>query len=361
MSGAPPARVELWRVRAPLRRPHRSARSDQSWRESILVGWHDASGVVGWGECPTLAGGYVTEPTDVAWTALVSDLVPAALSGRSPGLSVAPAASASVLDAALDARLRAGSTPLASHLADRQGCAHREAVAWCAVLADVDASASELAEAARAAVAQGASMVKVKLASAARERLMAVCSAVEVPVAADANGSLGAPDLAAIDDLGLAYLEQPLAPTLTWEEWASARASLRTPLALDESLPSLDALRSALLAGALDVVSVKPARLGGWAAAAEAAALARRHGAACFVGGMFELGVGRAGALCVASLELFGLPCDLGPSSRYVEPDVCEPLVTDADGRMAVPGGPGLGRTPEPERLEVIAHLVLDR
>jgi O-succinylbenzoate synthase len=307
-----------------------------------------------------LAGGYVTEPTDVAWDALVSDLVPAALSGRSPGFSVAPAATASVLDAALDAELRSSATSLAAHLAARQGCARRRTVAWCAVLADVELPAAELVEAARAAVAQGATMVKVKVAPPARARLTAVCESVEVPVAADANGSLTIAELEALDDLGLAYLEQPLSPTLSWDEWAAVRASMGTPLALDESLPSLDAVRSALLAGALDVVSVKPSRLGGCAAAAAAGALAVGHGASCFVGGMFELGIGRAAALGVASLELFGLPCDLGPSSRYVEPDVCEPLVTDAGGQMVVPDGPGLGRTPEPERLEVVTHLLVD-
>ena len=360
MSAAPPLRVELWRVRAPLRRAHRSAHGAQEGRESILVGWHSAAGAVGWSECPTLAGrGYVTEPTDAAWAALSQQLVPAALAGRSPDTTGAPAASAALIDAALDASLRAEGTPLGAHLADRQGCGLRTEVPWCAVLADVGAPVGEVVAAARAAAAQGASMVKVKVAGPLAAPLEAVLGSVDVPVAIDANGSLEGSQLAAYDGLGLAYIEQPLPPTATWEDWAALRAQLATPLALDESLPSIDAVRSALLAGALDVVSVKPARMGGCEAAAAAAALASRHGASCVVGGMFELGVGRAAALSVAALEVCDLPCDLGPSARYLEPDVCEPLVTGASGSVVVPTGAGIGRTPDPARLEVVAHLQL--
>jgi O-succinylbenzoate synthase len=357
----PPPAVELWRVRAPLVRVHRSHHGSQAVRESILVGWHDRSGVVGWAECPTLAtSGYATETVEESWAALVSALVPAALGGRSPGLVVAPAASASLLDAATDALLREGGVSLASHLGALQDCSSRPAVPWCAVLADVDSSADELIEAAAEALAGGASMLKVKVSGAQRERLGALVSSVEVPVAADANGSLDPAGVAALDDLGLAYLEQPLAATLTWEQWASLREAMATPLALDESLPSLDAVRCALLAGALDVVSVKPARMGGCAAAATAAAMAARQGVSCFVGGMFELGIGRAAALAVASLGVCDLPCDLGPSGRYVEPDVCEPLVSGANGDVLVPDGSGIGRVPEPRRLDVVDHHLLE-
>jgi O-succinylbenzoate synthase len=339
---------------------HRSAHGAQDGRESILVGWHSGAGEVGWSECPTLSGpGYVTETTEAAWAALSQQLVPAALAGRSPAITGTPAASAALIDAALDAALRAAGTPLGAHLAALQGCELRTEVPWCAVLAEVGAPAEEMVDAARAAVAQGASMVKVKVAGAVTAPLEAVRGSVEVPVAVDANGSLDAAQLMAYDELGLAYIEQPLPPTATWEDWAGVRGRLSTPLALDESLPSLDAVRSALLAGALDVVSVKPARIGGCEAAASAAALAADHGASCVVGGMFELGVGRAAALSVAALEVCDLPCDLGPSARYVEPDVCEPLVTGGTGSVVVPVGAGIGRTPDPARLEVVAHLQL--
>jgi o-succinylbenzoate synthase len=367
----PPRGIELFRVRAALVAPHRSARTEQLERESILVRWARADGVDGWAECPTLGtAGYATETTAMAWSALVHELAPAALAGRSPTPVGAPAAAAAMIDARLDARLRSEGTALSDWLAGRAGLAHRTSVPWCAVLADVDMAPGDAADRATAAVARGAAMVKLKVAGGradsvprARDLLDAVRAAVEVPVAADANGTLSAEQVAALDDLGLAYLEQPLPVGTTWDRCAGLCASTSTPLALDESLTSLDAVHSALLAGAADVVSVKPARMGGLAAAAAAVALASARGVACFVGGMFELGVGRAAALAVAGLGDGGrtgctLPTDLGPSSRYVSTDICAPLVTGADGRVVVPTGPGSGRRPDAAAL---AAATVDR
>ena len=360
-------------MRVPLRRPHRSAHGEQAWRESILVGWHTGAGAgadagsawpVGWAECPTLqVPGYVTETTDAAWSALVHELAPAALGGRSPTPLGAPAAAAAMIDAACDAALRLRAVSLGEHLGVLTDSSPRAAVPWCAVVAAAGAPTAALVAEARAAVGQGASMVKVKVASADEGAavLPAVIEAVEVPVAADANGSLGPSGAARLDGLGLAYLEQPVPRGAPWDDLAALRSTMATPIALDESLTSLDAVRSALLAGALDVVSVKPARMGGCVAAARAAALARSYGAQCFVGGMFELGIGRAAALGVASLDLCGLPTDLGPSQRYVSDgdEVCEPIVVGQHGEVLVPRGPGIGRAPFSDAPGLIERAVL--
>jgi O-succinylbenzoate synthase len=236
-----------------------------------------------------------------------------------------------------------------------------------AVLAGVGEDADALAAAAVEAVAAGAALVKVKIAPGRDvDVLRAVAEAVpRTPVAADANGSY--PDAEAVVALEralgavrLAYLEQPLAPTTTPDDWARLRAALSVPVALDESLTSLDAVATALRAGAVDVVSVKPARLGGVAPAAAAVALCRDAGADAFVGGMFELGVGRAAAAAVAALDGCTLPTDLGPSARYVETDVTDPVVVDDDGLLLVPQGPGCGREPLVDRLaEVTVDEVL--
>lgn len=361
-----PESIELLRVRAPLRRAHRSAHGEQAWRESVLVGWHTGSTAVGWAECPTLQiPGYVTETTDAAWAALVQELAPAALAGRSPTPLGAPAAAAAMIDAACDAALRLRAVPLGEHLGELTASSSRSAVPWCAVLAAAGAPAEQLVAEAREAVGQGASMVKVKVASAEEGSavLPAVIEAVEVPVAADANGSLDRRGAARLDGLGLAYLEQPVPPGAPWDDLAALRSAMSTPIALDESLTSLDAVRSALLAGALDVVSLKPSRLGGCVAAARAAALARSFGAQCFVGGMFELGIGRSAALGVASLDLCGLPTDLGPSQRYLSDcdEVCEPIVVGPQGEVVVPRGPGIGRAPFPDLPGLIERAVLSR
>jgi o-succinylbenzoate synthase len=353
----PPARLRLVRVRVPLRRPHRSTRSSQDHRDSVLVGWTTADGVEGWGECPTLSSpGYAGVTTDEAWSLLVNRLGPAVVAGHSPDAVGAVAPVAALADAALDAGLRAAGVSLAAHLGAR-----RRAVPRTTVLADAGLPAGEVVDRAVEARDGGAALVKVKAGPGAGiDTVLAVAAEVGAPfVAADANGAFGAagnpsPGLVRIDRLGLAYLEQPWAPDCGWDVLASAAAGLSTPVVLDESLIAPDAVVAALGSGAARAVSVKPSRLGGVLTAASVVAEARGRNAPAFVGGMFELGIGRAAAAAVAALDGCTLPTDLGPSSQYVVDDVCEPIVVDGDGSLVVPDGPGIGRTPDEKVLEVL-------
>lgn len=351
--GGVPASIRLVRVHVPLKSVHRAAHGAERMRDVILVCWTRPDGVQGWGECPTLSGsGYATETTDAAWAGLTSRMVPAVLEGSAAILPGLVAASGALLDAALDAELRATGRGLAATLAE--GATTRTRLERCVVLADLGASPESLAARSVEAVSAGASMVKVKIAPGHDVAVLrAVQDAVgEVPVAADANGSYA--DLAAIaavDELGLAYLEQPAPAGTTWDDLAAWSDALVTPVALDESLVSLDAVQSAVRAGAADVISVKPARLGGVRLAATAVALAADSGVDVFVGGMLELGIGRAAAVAVAAQAGCSLPTDLGPSEAYVDDEICEPIVADASGRLVVPDGPGSGRVPDEELL----------
>jgi O-succinylbenzoate synthase len=349
----PPRRVRLVRVRVPLLRPHRSAHGTDLHRDVVLVEWTRADGVVGWGECPTLSTpGYVTGTTEQAWQLLLSDLGPAAMHGRLLQRHGASAPTGALADACLDAELRSLGRSLASFLGAR-----RPAVARTVVVADVGGDVGALAARAVDAVGGGARLIKVKVEPGDDvDRIRAVQSAIgSTPVAADANGSYAdASQLDELDRLGLAYLEQPLPPGRPWDELALARRRLRTPIAWDESLTSVVEIDAALRAEAVDVVSIKPARLGGVQAAARAVRRCEAAGLPAFVGGMLELGIGRAAAAAVASMSGCTLPTDLGPSDAYVEQDVCEPVTVDPAGELMVPSGPGCGRTPDPALLGAV-------
>ncbi len=353
---ARPLRIRLLRVGVPLVHEHRAAHGVERHREVILVEWTSAEGIVGWGECPTLeTAGYATETTERAWAALTVELGPAAVTGQMPMVAGCIAAAAALSDARLDARLRTAGTPLGVHLG-----AEHSPLPRCAVIAAIGARPQEVADRARRAVAAGARMVKLKIAPGHDvEPLRAIRAVLDgVPLAADANGSyVDARALGRVDELDLAYLEQPFPATHTWDELATLHAGLRTSVALDESLTSPDAVRSAIAAGALDVVSVKPARLGGIEAAASVVRFTAESDVDVFVGGMLELGIGRAGAAAVAAMPGCSLPTDLGPSADYVATDVCSPIVVDRDGLLLAPSGVGIGRTPDADTLE---QFILD-
>lgn len=349
--------VELLRVSVPLLAVLRSAALTQATRESIIVRVVDAGGSVGLSECPTLGvAGYATETTAQAWVALASGLAPAWLEGHRSPSPGAPAASAAIADAVLDAELRRRGEPLAEHLG---GDRSARTVPWCAVLTDATAAPADAARFAGEAARAGASMLKFKFADPARLRsvIAAVRSVTDLPLAADANGSSSLEAARSIDDLELRYLEQPLRPGVPWSEVARLCSRLATPVCLDESLPSLDAVADALRAGAVDVASVKGPRMGGIEIAAAAVRYCADRDVDCFVGGMLELGIGRAAGLAVAALPGCTLPTDLGPSDRYFAREVCDPLTTDRTGAMVVPGGAGIGRDLE----DVPVDLVVDR
>jgi O-succinylbenzoate synthase len=210
-----------------------------------------------------------------------------------------------------------------------------------------------------AAVAAGAPLVKCKIAPDwCAAPLSAVRAAFpDLELAADANGSFGvadgrrAMDVAA--ELGLAYLEQPLPPKADGA-LADLLDGTAVPVALDESVAGPADIERLAASGAA-IVNVKAARLGGLAAALDTAEAADRAGLACFVGGMLELGVGRAVAVTLAAGVGGPWPTDVGPSARYVAEDVATEVVATRPGTVRVPRGPGIGVDVHPERLGEVA------
>jgi len=364
LSPTPPAddpvvEVELWHVAVPLRAAFRAAHGAEHDRVVVVVAVRLADGTVGWGECDSLsAPTYSPEWTADAFRALRDELVPDLLAGGGGRAADRPMASAGLATAVLDARLRSVGRALRSWLGAGDGPLDRTVVLGRSGAAD--AAVVAVAE----AFAGGARLVKLKLGDGADLAVLrAVRSAFpEAPLAADANGSLDPLDqatLQSVDDLGLVYLEQPCAAG-DLEAIAGVVDRLATPVALDESIGSVDEVRDAIRAGALradrrGIVNVKPARLGGVDAAVEVLRAARAEGIGAFVGGMLELGVGRAAAVAVAAVDGFDLPTDLGPSSQYVDVDIAAPVTVDEEGRLVVPTGVGIGVEVDRDRIRAAA------
>ncbi len=340
-----PARsLVLHRVQLPLLHPMTSAHGTVSVRDVVLVEWRAHDGVIGWGECPTLPdASYSGESTDDAWAALAGGLASAALGGAVPDAPDNPMAAGALRDAGLDAALRSQGRSLVEHAGGS-----RRPLPMCRV-AGIGDGGAELE------LGPGEALRKFKVTPETVGRLAEIRELhPSLPMAADANGSF--PDAAALpdwlDDVALVYLEQPF-PADDLAAHVALRAGSRTPVALDESLRDVAAIRRVIEAGAADVLSVKPARLGGAQAAIEALDLALASGTAAFVGGMLETGVGRATAAAVATHPGATLPTDLGPSARYFARDVVEPVLA-SDRGLLVREGPGIGVAPDPVMLHDI-------
>jgi o-succinylbenzoate synthase len=352
--------VELRLVGLPLVRPFRTSFGETTEKVCILarVETDDAGG---WGECVSdIDPGFSEEFNGGAWQVLreflapalfrAGDVTPADLEGVFAFVRGNPMAKATLVNAFLDAWLRAEGRSLASYLG-----ADRDRVA-CGVSVGIAADAAQLVEQVAAYLADGYRRIKLKIEPGADvDRVRAVRSAnPEILLSVDANAAYTLDDVETFRDLdllGLLMIEQPLHHD-DLVDHAKLQSLLETDLCLDESIRSAARAAAALELGSCRIVNIKQGRVGGVLEAVRVHDVAQAQGVPVWCGGMLETGIGRATNLAVAALPGFTLPGDTSPSSRYFEEDLTEPHVMAADGTMAVPQGPGIGVEPRADRLE---------
>ncbi len=344
---APVERVELHQVAVPLRTPFKGARVEVTERRVILVRLV-AGGAGGWGECGPVPG-YSADDVGAAWEALAA--AAPGLVGRPPdpsppeGLTLT--AAAAVSQAAADLAARLTGRPLWRAMGGTSG----RVTAGASVGLHDDPAA--LVDRVEREVAAGYRHVKLKIRPGHDlVPLAAVRNAFpELSLAADANAAYRRADgdaLRALDDVGLDYLEQPL-PAGDIAGHVLLARELATRLVLDESA-AIPGWRGALAGtGAGIGVTVKPGRLP-WP---DVVATAQLDGPdhRFRIGGMLELGVGRAHAAAAATLPGYTLPTDLSPTSRYLADDVAGGMPL-ADGRLSLGERPGLGVDVDPDRMQ---------
>jgi O-succinylbenzoate synthase len=351
--------VELLLVELPLVRPFRTSFGEMTEKRCVVVRV-ETDEAEGWGECVAdTRPEFSEEFNDGAWLVLRDFLAPALLEAPSDRVQDAerrfaevrgnPMAKAALLDAFLDAELRAGGTSLTAWLGGV-----RDRVV-CGVSIGIAPTTEGLLEQVDAYLAEGYRRIKLKIEPGTdNERVRAVRAAhPEIPLSVDANAAYTLDDAAvfrSMDDLGLLMIEQPLHHE-DLVRHADLQAILRTDLCLDESIRSAADAVAALDLGACRIVNVKQGRVGGVLEAKRIHDRCLERGVPVWCGGMLETGVGRALNLALASLPGFTLPGDTSASRRYFEEDLTEPFELAPDGTMGVPNGSGIGVVPVPERL----------
>ncbi len=344
--------IEIRHLEMPLVHPFETSFGREEVRQTVVVAVR-GEGLTGWGEAATSAGPwYAYETVETAWHALNDFLGPLVV-----GQEVAAPEDA--------ARLMG---PVRGHSIAKMGL---EAAVWDLLGRAREQSVAELLGGTRQRVAVGVSIgvqdsvpalldrigefwdqdysrVKIKIRPGwdadvvrqVRRRFP------DLPLMADANSAYTLADtdtLAALDAFDLMMIEQPLAHD-DLVDHAELQRQLRTPVCLDESVPSLAAARAALALGSGRIVNIKPGRVGGLTVARAIHDLCREHGWPVWCGGLLETGIGRAHNVALASLPGFTLPGDISASARYFHQDLVEPpFVVNEDGTMTVPEGPGIG------------------
>jgi o-succinylbenzoate synthase len=357
-------------ARLEFARPVFTSHGEFTSRGSVIFTLEDLEGRRGYGEAAPWPG-FGTEGEaearaaleDVAGLLAGADVEPGEWpAGSASRLGDAPAARAAVQGALWDLAARRAGRSLAAQLAESvlQPLARRTGVADRAVLGDVpvsvlllERSPDALRREAAGVRAAGYRAAKIKLgggsldedcarARAAREGL-----GPDLRLRGDANGawteSAARLALRSLAEFGFEYVEQPVAPG---DEAALAR--LRglglVRVAADESVATdRDAQRLAE-SGAVDVLVLKPAMLGGPAQALEIADRARRSGCQVVFSHAFEGAVGARHALHCAAAWGDPLACHGLCTAGLFANDIAEPV--SCHGGVAVVGDAfGLGLT----------------
>lgn len=353
------ARVELYALEIPFAEPFIISGGRIDARRSVVVVLHDEEGHVGYGESAPDEWPFYSEETLGSARELIVNLLAPRIAGRtfdSPEAVDAalrenvrgnPFARAGLETAAWDLEAHRRGTGLAQLVAERLGVAPAASFASGVALGiPEDRRPDTLTRCVSEALGHGYQRVKIKVApgwdSVAVAAARAAMAGSDLPLTVDANGAYAWPEheraLRALDDAGLLYIEQPLAPDELVGHARLARA-LQTPVCLDETLRDAGAARQIVALEGPTVWNLKVHRVGGLSEACRIVQVAAESGARLWAGTMPESGIGTQADIAVAALPSCAYPSDVEPSTRWFGrgADVVK-LTMGRDGRMAVPG-----------------------
>jgi O-succinylbenzoate synthase len=374
------ARAELFELALPLLEPFVISGGAITERRSLIVILHDETGHVGYGESPPFHLPFYSEETLTSARDLIGRVLlprvtdhdfmsPEALDDAlREGVRGNWFARAGIETAAWDLEAHARGVGLATLLGERLGVQPAANVP-CGVALGIppDHDAAELTRQVYDAVRHGYARVKIKVAPgwdvAAVRAARAGLDGSDIPLTVDANGAYEWPRdeaaLRALDDAGLLYIEQPLAPDELLGHVQLA-TTFQTPICLDETLRDARAARQVVaLSGNRTVWNVKVHRIGGLSEVCRVYRVATQAGIKLWAGTMPESGIGSQAALAAASLPAFVYPSDLEPSARWFgrNGDVIK-LAMGPNGRMPVPNQ-SCGRLLDRARFRLLTAPVL--
>lgn len=209
---------------------------------------------------------------------------------------------------------------------------------------------ADMAAAARALVAEGYPMVKLKLSGDAEmdiARVAAVRQAVgpKPVLTVDPNQSYSAKSFvrtyARFEKHDIALVEQPV-PAADWEGLGLITRTLSVSVEADESATSLADVARLVGERVVDVINLKITKLGGLRNTIAAVKICEAGGVGCRLGAAFGPSLLQAfSAHVAATFRRVEFPCELSEHFHLLDdPFTALPL---AEGEIAVPDGPGCG------------------
>ena len=361
--------IALHTVSLPYLRPFETSFGAETDKVAVLVELVTEAGAIGWGECSIeLWPGYGYETAETARHILSEFMLPALIGKTVASPTEFPAlihrfrgshhARAGLETAVWDAFAKTNDMRLTDCFAHYAPPGHAsEGAATVGVSIGIQPSLEDTVALVGQRLSEGYCRIKLKI---KRGWDIEVARAVRAQfpdelLMLDANSDYRIDDaehLRQLDAFNLLMIEQPLSHDDIYQHGA-LQAQMKTRICLDESIKSASDLQVALQVGALRILNLKPARVGGFSESLEIYRICVENELPLWIGGMLETGVGRAANIAFAALPAVNLPSDISATDRYYDSDLTEPpFVLGADSTLAVADGYGIGVEVQRDRLE---------
>lgn len=201
----------------------------------------------------------------------------------------------------------------------------------------------EMKDVVQQAIEEGYQRVKFKISPLVDTKLFDKINSLlfdnQVYVSFDANGSYDFQDLQKMEYFVKtydAYIEQPTAPS-RYDIFAEAKKMYPTmKVCFDEEVKGIGDLVKLHSLGVIDELNLKIGRVGGISNSIQILNYCHENNIPCWIGGMFETGIGRLQNLELAQFLPNATAHDLSPSSRYFKEDIIAPEIEMKSGFINV-------------------------
>ena len=338
-------KISLFHISIPMTEPFRISSGEVTHKDSIIV-VIKRDGITAFGEASPMSGGfYSNETPETTWDFLLNQAIPLVIKEKSFRPEYVdilldcemhePFAWAGLEGALWDLRVQEEKTSFIKQL----GVSPAPIESGLAV--GIYPTIEELIEACKRYLNDGYKRLKIKIEPGWDiEPLQAVREAFPaIPLMFDANAAYGEKDFEIferIDAMNLMMMEQPLA-----KKNASGHIQLQkrlsTPICIDESAYSLEAVGEAINQQVCRIVNIKIQRLGGISRAKRIYDLCKKRDMPNWMGTMPELGIGAMHALYMALLPNCLYPTDVESSKRWFVEDIITPEIEVKNGFIEIP------------------------
>lgn len=338
-------RIELQLIDVPQKSVFRSGIGERKSRLAIIVCWIDKDGTYGYGECSCRPDPFYSEEYSSGAMQVIKDFIFPLIKNCKTYREVIKAMSrirgwnftkAAVESAMNDMLQRKHGKGILEHW-------NREKLSKIPVgiSMGLQSSEEELFRKSDEALDISYHRLKFKVNPASNpEHFIRLNEQKEIPhISFDANGTFGESDMQTLYKyaaLGTAF-EQAFSPQNNHLYFQLKQEFPLMKTCLDESVKYMGDLDFMSRLKCIDELNIKPGRVGGWYYAIQIADYAKKIGVPCWIGGMFETGIGRSQNIQMAAYITEAIVHDLSPSERYFTEDILEePVQMDNQGYIKV-------------------------